>query len=91
MDLPQLPFLYSKDFAYGMSVFSAPYALLIDREGILRSKGMVNSREHLDSLLNVLDSKFATREEYFRRGYETAADSGDLLETNAVNGNGPRG
>jgi len=27
-----------------------PYAALIDKDGILRAKGLVNSREHLDSL-----------------------------------------
>ena len=27
-----------------------PYAALIDQNGILRAKGLVNSREHLDSL-----------------------------------------
>jgi len=27
-----------------------PYAVLIDKDGILRAKGLVNSREHLDSL-----------------------------------------
>ena len=30
-----------------------PYAALIDKAGTLRAKGLVNSREHLDSLFEV--------------------------------------
>lgn len=41
-----------------------PYAALIDQNGILRSKGLVNSREHLDSLFEVEHLKHATLQQY---------------------------
>lgn len=85
------PFFVSRDFAYNNAVFTAPYALMIDREGTLRSKGVVNNREHLDSLLNVLDLGVANREEFFRRSYRPPIESGELLEAKAVNGTRPEG
>lgn len=41
-----------------------PYAALIDKSGTLRAKGLVNSREHLDSLFEVEHLKSATLQEY---------------------------
>jgi len=41
-----------------------PYAALIDKTGTLRAKGLVNSREHLDSLFEVEHLKKATLQEY---------------------------
>lgn len=41
-----------------------PYAALIDTSGTLRAKGLVNSREHLDSLFEVEHLKSATLQEY---------------------------
>ena len=41
-----------------------PYAALIDKAGTLRAKGLVNSREHLDSLFEVEHLKSATLQEY---------------------------
>ena len=41
-----------------------PYAALIDNAGVLRSKGLVNSREHLDSLFEAEHLGSATLQEY---------------------------
>jgi methylamine dehydrogenase accessory protein MauD len=41
-----------------------PYAALIDKTGTLRAKGLVNSREHLDSLFEVEHLKSATLQQY---------------------------
>ena len=41
-----------------------PYAALIDKSGTLRAKGLVNSREHLDSLFEVEHLNSATLQEY---------------------------
>lgn len=43
-----------------------PYAALIDKAGTLRAKGLVNSREHLDSLFEVEHLKSATLQEYLK-------------------------
>ena len=41
-----------------------PYAALIDKAGTLRAKGLVNSREHLDSLFEVEHLKKSTLQDY---------------------------
>ncbi|MNC81094.1 Methylamine utilization protein MauD [compost metagenome] len=41
-----------------------PYAALIDQAGVLRAKGLVNSREHLDSLFEAEHLGSATLQQY---------------------------
>ncbi|NWL77260.1 methylamine dehydrogenase accessory protein MauD [Pseudomonas taiwanensis] len=41
-----------------------PYAALVDKAGVLRSKGLVNSREHLDSLFEAEHLGSATLQHY---------------------------
>ncbi|MBM7062944.1 methylamine dehydrogenase accessory protein MauD [Pseudomonas sp. UL073] len=41
-----------------------PYAALIDNAGVLRAKGLVNSREHLDSLFEAEHLGSATLQQY---------------------------
>lgn len=41
-------------------VQTTPFALVLDREGVVRAKGIVNQVEQLHSLLNALDSGYAT-------------------------------
>ncbi|TDF80735.1 methylamine dehydrogenase accessory protein MauD [Pseudomonas sp. H9] len=41
-----------------------PYAALIDQNGVLRAKGLVNSREHLDSLFETEHLGSATLQQY---------------------------
>ena len=37
-----------------------PFAVLIDRDGVIRAKGLVNSREHLESLVVAEETGFGT-------------------------------
>jgi methylamine dehydrogenase accessory protein MauD len=46
-----------------------PYAALIDSSGTLRAKGLVNSREHLDSLFEVEHLGSATLQDYLHRDH----------------------
>ena len=45
-------------------VSKLPYAVLIDEEGVLRSKGLVNSREHLESLVESMHSGYESIQDY---------------------------
>jgi hypothetical protein len=49
-----------------------PYAYLIDDQGVLRTGGLVNSREHLESLFNAKELSVASVQDYLRR--EQAAE-----------------
>jgi methylamine dehydrogenase accessory protein MauD len=42
-----------------------PFAVLIDAQGILRARGIVNSREHLESLFEAKRLGLATIQAYF--------------------------
>jgi len=52
-----------------------PYAALIDQTGTLRAKGLVNSREHLDSLFEVEHLGSATLQDYLHGHAHDAAHS----------------
>jgi len=45
-------------------VSKLPFAVLIDADGILRGKGLVNTREHMESLVESMDSGIVTVQEY---------------------------
>ena len=51
-----IPYVSSPDFAHSLNVMSPPYAVLIDSEGVVRTKGMTNHIVHLESLINAYRS-----------------------------------
>ncbi|MBK52516.1 MAG: thiol-disulfide isomerase [Gammaproteobacteria bacterium] len=51
MDIEDYPYVLSLELRKKFQVSELPYAVLIDEHGVLRSKGLVNSREHLKRLL----------------------------------------
>lgn len=53
--LQGMPYVLSTELGLTYRVSRLPYGILIDAQGIVRAKGLVNSREHLDSLLNAHD------------------------------------
>jgi methylamine dehydrogenase accessory protein MauD len=46
------------------AVSKLPFAILIDANGVLRSKGLVNTREHLESLVLAMESGVRSLQEY---------------------------
>ena len=58
------PYIISRHLGMSYQVSKLPFALLIDADGILRSKGLVNTREHLESLIESMDSGVATVQDY---------------------------
>ena len=42
-----------------------PFAALVDEHGVLRARGLVNSREHLESLFEAKRLGVASLQEYF--------------------------
>jgi methylamine dehydrogenase accessory protein MauD len=69
-----LPYVLSAEMRTNMNITGVPYALLLDEDGVLRSKGIVNSLAHLESLVNTLDSGHRSLEE-FRSSQRKAAAS----------------
>jgi len=62
------PYVISMQLGITYQVSKLPFALLIGADGILKSKGLVNSREHLESLLESMESGIASIQDYVARG-----------------------
>ena len=43
-----------------------PYAVLVDEEGVVRAKGLVNTREHLESIVAAKQLNIASIQEYLK-------------------------
>ena len=65
-------YLLSSDLGLAYQVSKLPHAVLIDAQGVIRGKGLVNTREHLESLFEARDRGVASLQEYVGRGVEGA-------------------
>ncbi|MGA8706763.1 MAG: methylamine dehydrogenase accessory protein MauD [Steroidobacteraceae bacterium] len=63
--LTELPFVISAPLGLTYQVSRLPFAALVDAAGILRARGLVNSREHLESLFEAQRLGVASLQEYF--------------------------
>ncbi|TCO69565.1 thioredoxin-like domain-containing protein [Rhodovulum euryhalinum] len=54
-DLTEFPFVNSTELGLAYRVSRLPFAVLLAADGTIRSKGLINSREQLDSLFNAHD------------------------------------
>jgi len=61
------PYLLSQALGLRYAVSKLPFAVLIADDGVLMSKGLVNSREHLESLVEAMDSGIASIQDYVER------------------------
>lgn len=61
-------FSYVLSLELGMSyrVGKLPYAVLLDETGVVRAKGLINTREHLESLIEAKERGVASIQEYLR-------------------------
>ena len=58
------PYVLSEALGMGYAVSKLPFAVLIGADGTLHSKGLVNSREHLESLIEAMDTGYASLQDY---------------------------
>jgi methylamine dehydrogenase accessory protein MauD len=61
------PYLLSTELGMGFKVGKLPYAVLIDEAGRVRAKGLVNSREQLESLFTAKELGVASVQDYVER------------------------
>lgn len=64
LELGSYPYVLSQPLGLAYHVSKLPFAVLIAGDGTLQSKGLVNSREHLESLIEAMDSGIATLQDY---------------------------
>ena len=68
--LQQVTYLNSPQVGMAFQVGKLPYAILIDEEGVIRAKGLVNSREHLESLAIAKETGYGSIQAYLKaKGY----------------------
>ena len=63
-DLAAQAYVLSADLGLVYQVPKLPYAVLIDQAGILRAKGLVNTREHLESLFEAMERGVGSVQEF---------------------------
>ncbi len=72
--LEVFPYVVAESVGLGFQVSRLPFAALIDPDGVLRARGIINSREHLESLFEAKRLGVASVQDYLeRRGHHLAA------------------
>lgn len=61
------PYVLSSELGVAYRIGRLPYAVLIDERGIVRSRGLVNTREHLESLFEARNQGVATVQDFVER------------------------
>jgi methylamine dehydrogenase accessory protein MauD len=75
--LEAYPYVLSTDLGMTYRVSKLPYAVLLDESGRVRAKGLVNSREQLESLFTAKELGVASIQEYLgHRGHLGELGSG---------------
>ncbi len=70
-DLAVFPYILSAELGRAYHVEKLPYAILIDEQGVLRSRGLINTREHLESLFEAKERSIASVQEFYEQQQET--------------------
>jgi methylamine dehydrogenase accessory protein MauD len=79
-------YVLSRDLGLGFEVSKLPYAVLVDREGIVRAKGLVNTREHVESLFEAERLGVGSLQQYLAADHTHHADHESGPELEVVHG-----
>ena len=66
--LEAMPMVLSEALGRSFGVSKLPYAVLMDETGRVASLGLINSREHLESLFEAKERRVASIQDYLARG-----------------------
>jgi methylamine dehydrogenase accessory protein MauD len=64
--LEEFPYVLSAELGLAFKVSRLPYAVLLDETGRVRAKGLINSREQLESLFTAKDLGVGSVQEYLQ-------------------------
>jgi methylamine dehydrogenase accessory protein MauD len=64
LNLGDYPYILSQELGMTFEVSKLPFAVLIASDGTLKGKGLVNTREHMESLIESMDTGIKTVQEY---------------------------
>ncbi|HRO15441.1 MAG TPA: methylamine dehydrogenase accessory protein MauD [Paracoccus sp. (in: a-proteobacteria)] len=72
-ELGEIRYVVSAEAGMAFQVGKIPYGVLLDPQGIIRAKGLTNTREHLESLLEADKTGFASLQQYIASRKKQAA------------------
>ncbi len=72
------PYVLSPQLGMTMQVAKLPFAALIDDKGILCARGLVNSREHIESLFEAKLQGVSSIQEYLKQQQQQAKQEQDV-------------
>jgi methylamine dehydrogenase accessory protein MauD len=75
--LGKFPYVVSEQLGRSYGVAKLPYAVLIDEAGKLVSTGLVNTREHLESLFIAKETGVSSIQQYLSQRGPRSASSGE--------------
>jgi len=79
--LERLAYVNSPEIGMTFRVGKLPYAVMLDAQGVIRAKGLVNNREHLESLLVAEESGFGTIQAYLDAKGRAARQEREVSQT----------
>ena len=71
--LEEIPYVLSAELGMSFQVERLPFAAVIDENGILRARGLINSREHLESLFEAKRLGVASLQEFLQSNADPRA------------------
>lgn len=74
--LQDFPYVLSHDLGMTFKVGKLPYAVLLDESGKVRAKGLINSREQLDSLFTARELGVESIQDYLEAAADPATRTG---------------
>ena len=66
LGIEKYPYVLSQALGVSYAVSKLPFAALIGADGILKSKGLVNTRDHLESLVESMETGIHSLQDYVR-------------------------
>jgi len=74
LHMKDFPFVNSPEIGLKFHVGKLPYGILLGADGRIVSKGLVNSREHLESLTMVAETGYSSIQQYLRANQTNTAE-----------------
>ena len=72
-DLSELIYIVSADLGISLRIGRLPYVVLLDEQGVIRAQGLVNSREHLESVFEAKERGVASIQQYLEEQADKVA------------------
>lgn len=66
LGIADVAFVHGAEIGLALQIGKLPYAVLLDERSVIRAKGLVNTREHLESLLAAHETGHASVQSFLR-------------------------